>query len=302
VPPQFQLSRLQGGNNWHAATALKRGSPLSNGTELSGERQRERKVIGAGFELFSVSYSAAHLRCFTKTSHSRLPLLADLSKIATLRRIILPKKEGFSMSFYRLKITLLDVHRPIWRRFVVPSDIRLGHLHEVIQAVMGWYNCHLHEFEANKQRYKTAQWIDRSWDDALPEEKYSLQELASKKGAKIGYCYDFGDNWCHNIVVEDTHHEDSDQPGPIYCIEGVGACPPEDCGSTHGFAEFCEIMADPKHPEYKDYKEWFGGKYDPDHFDLDVVNKRLGVKRSTATAKKGTKKSTKKTTKKTGRV
>ena len=202
--------------------------------------------------------------------------------------------------FYCLKITLKYVHCPIWRRFVVPSNIRLDKFHEVIQTIMGWCNGHLHAFEVsqgrrNIQSYKAAEWIE-DWDDSLPEGKYTLESLLSEKGAKIKYRYDFGDNWEHEILLENPNYDAPDQPGPIFCIKGVRACPPEDCGSTWGFENFCEAIADPKHPEHKELKEWYGGKYDPEHFDLDGVNEELGVKRPSAPTKKAKKKITKKKT------
>ena len=200
--------------------------------------------------------------------------------------------------FYCLKITLKDVHRPIWRRFVVPSDIPLNEFHDVIQTVMGWCNAHLHEFEVGKghrdtQGYSPAEWIE-DWDDSLPEEEYTLESLLSEKGAKIKYVYDFGDHWEHEILLENPNYDAPDQPGLIFCIKGVGACPPEDCGSTHGFENFCEAIADPKHPEHKEFKEWYGGKYDPDHFDLDGINEDLGVECPSIPTKKAKKKTTKK--------
>jgi len=42
--------------------------------------------------------------------------------------------------------------------------------------------------------------------------------------------------------------------------------------------DFCEAIADKNHPEHRELKEWYGGKYDPEHFDLAKVNKALGVK------------------------
>jgi hypothetical protein len=201
--------------------------------------------------------------------------------------------------FYCLKITLKGVHRPIWRRFVVPSNIPLGEFHDVLQTIMGWMNSHLHAFEVGNARssiqsYKTAQWIEPDWDDSLPEEEYTLEMLLTKKGAKITYLYDFGDYWQHEILLENPDYDDPNQPAPIFCIKGVGACPPEDCGSTFGFEEFCEAMANSKHPEYKTYQEWYGGKYDPEHFDLDGVNEGLGIKRQAVPTKKVKKKVTKK--------
>jgi hypothetical protein len=43
----------------------------------------------------------------------------------------------------RLRIELADISPPIWRRVEVPLDLTFKHLHDVIQAVMGWEDCHL---------------------------------------------------------------------------------------------------------------------------------------------------------------
>ncbi len=53
----------------------------------------------------------------------------------------------------RLKVVLKGIRPPIWRRFLVPSDITLGRLHDCLQAVMGWSDSHLHQFEARGVRY-----------------------------------------------------------------------------------------------------------------------------------------------------
>jgi pRiA4b ORF-3-like protein len=50
-------------------------------------------------------------------------------------------------SIYQLKITLIGVAPPIWRRIEVPSSIKLCCLHSALQVVMGWTDSHLHQFE-----------------------------------------------------------------------------------------------------------------------------------------------------------
>jgi hypothetical protein len=50
-------------------------------------------------------------------------------------------------SIYQLKITLLEIEPPIWRRIQVPSTMPLCCLHDAIQAVMGWTDSHLHQFD-----------------------------------------------------------------------------------------------------------------------------------------------------------
>ncbi|MDJ0576160.1 MAG: plasmid pRiA4b ORF-3 family protein [Xenococcaceae cyanobacterium MO_234.B1] len=46
-------------------------------------------------------------------------------------------------TIYQLKITLRDIRPPIWRRVQVESSTTLSQLHLIVQAAMGWYNCHL---------------------------------------------------------------------------------------------------------------------------------------------------------------
>lgn len=56
---------------------------------------------------------------------------------------------------YQLKVTLDCIKPRIWRRLVVPSDIMLDKLHEVLQVAMGWTNSHLHQFIVGKTYWGT---------------------------------------------------------------------------------------------------------------------------------------------------
>jgi len=51
---------------------------------------------------------------------------------------------------YQIKITLNDTKPPIWRRFLVESNVKLPDLHKIIQTVMGWTNSHLHQFDKKR--------------------------------------------------------------------------------------------------------------------------------------------------------
>jgi len=59
------------------------------------------------------------------------------------------------------------------------------------------------------------------------------------------------------------------------CIEGKMNCPPEDCGGVWGYSDLLEILIDPKHEEYEDYIEWLGDDFDPNEFDLEMINTML---------------------------
>ena len=103
-------------------------------------------------------------------------------------------------SCLQLKIELAWIKPVIWRRIVVPEAINLHKLHQVIQVVMGWRDCHLHEFIIDGKRYGSP---DPYSDDTFPEEQTRLgSALENRKSFK--YIYDFGDSWEHRIKLEKT--------------------------------------------------------------------------------------------------
>ena len=52
-----------------------------------------------------------------------------------------------------VRIELRDSDPVIWRQVEVPTSITLKALHNVIQAVMGWFDYHLWEFTIGERRY-----------------------------------------------------------------------------------------------------------------------------------------------------
>jgi hypothetical protein len=177
---------------------------------------------------------------------------------------------------YQLKITLRRSKPPIWRRVVVRADMRLDRLHTVIQIVMGWTNSHLHQFSAGSGFALTFYGTpDPEFagmgNQTLNEKRYTIADLAPAARRKIGYEYDFGDSWEHQVAVEKVLPPDAAFRHPV-CLAGANACPPEDCGGIGGYYNLLEILGDPDHPEHEEMKEWIGGEFDPARFDLDGVN------------------------------
>ena len=168
---------------------------------------------------------------------------------------------------FQFKITLHESNPPIWRRIQVP-DCTLADLHELIQAAMGWENCHLHQFIVSDVRYGIP-------DPELGlenENKVRLSQIVPESGTpfRFRYKYDFGDGWLHDILFEDCPPHDVGQKYPL-CLEGSRACPPEDVGGLWGYAEFLEAIADPKHEQHDELLEWIGGKFDPGKFDAKAA-------------------------------
>ena len=169
---------------------------------------------------------------------------------------------------FRFKITLHDIKPPIWRRVQVP-DCTLGNLHTLIQAAMGWENCHLHQFIVDGVRYG----VPEPELNLKNESRVLISEIVSKNG-KFLYEYDFGDGWLHDIVFEGHSPIDLGRNYPV-CLDGSRACPPEDVGGPWGYADFLEAIADPKHEQHVALLEWIGGKFDPEGFDAKAVTKAM---------------------------
>ena len=147
----------------------------------------------------------------------------------------------------------------------------MARLHDVIQRAMGWQDYHLHEFEIGDVRYGIDDGED--WEPPKDERRARLHQVAPL-GISFAYQYDFGDCWDHEIEVEALLPQDAGRLYPV-CIDGEGACPPEDCGGPSGFAEMVEVLADPDHEEHESMRMWAGEGYDPERFDLAAVNETL---------------------------
>jgi Plasmid pRiA4b ORF-3-like protein len=174
----------------------------------------------------------------------------------------------------QIKVTLLDVEPPVWRRVLVPCTIRLDRLDRVIQAAMGWTNSHLHMFVRGADHYGRPD-LDLPMRD---ERIATLRDLAGGEGDRFTYEYDFGDGWDHEILLEKLIDAEQGDRYPA-CVAGEQACPPEDSGGAFGYMELVEIVATPGHPDHDALLRWLGiekgADFDPARFDLVEANRRL---------------------------
>ena len=174
---------------------------------------------------------------------------------------------------FQLRIELMEVLPPVWRRFLVPGSITLPGLHRVIQEVMGWENYHLHLFRFGKKEYGIP---DPEYPSEMRNERgRRLREFLRDEGEMFEYQYDFGDNWEHDVVVERI--VTGVEVTAARCLEGERSCPPEDVGSPSGYMEYLEALKDPSHPDHQQMVEWRGPSFDPERFDLKRINRRLSV-------------------------
>ncbi len=183
-----------------------------------------------------------------------------------------------SENVYQIRIDLQYAKPPIWRRVLVPTDIMLDEMHAIIQAVFSWDNSHLHCF------------IDGYFDDysvfigppsvdvEMDEAECPLVDVLAGEGDRLIYEYDFGDSWRHVLKVEKVlprEEVEAEYDQLPVCIKGRLAAPPDDIGGIGGYYYSLEILQDPNHEQYEDYKGWYEESFDPEVFDIDEANERL---------------------------
>jgi hypothetical protein len=185
---------------------------------------------------------------------------------------------------FQLKIVLEDSKPPIWRRVLVPANLRLPDLHGVVQLAMGWRDAHLYHFMVGNRSESVRFYGDPDLLDIdlmqqaegrfINDLNVPIDHLLVNRNDWIRYEYDFGDGWIHRLTLEDIHVQPLKLARLPRCVAGRRACPPEDSGGVPGYEQVLEILANPAHPEHQELLVWIGS-FDQKRFDLDAVNAEL---------------------------
>ncbi len=182
-------------------------------------------------------------------------------------------------STYQLKIKLKAITPPIWRRFQVSGNVSLYKLHLILQSMMRWQNYHLFEFQIGEIRFGIPDPED--FYGTISARRYKLNRIITREKTRFIYRYDFGDGWEHEIVVEKIIPGEKELKHPV-CLEGERGGPPEDSGGPHGYEQYLKILSTPPPANPEDEDEeirssriWLGEDFDPEHFDLEEINRKL---------------------------
>lgn len=153
-----------------------------------------------------------------------------------------------------VRVTLLRTDPLVWRQVEVPCDYSFWDLHVAIQDAIGWSDSHLHEFELPDGLQLG---IPEQGDNTSPAVwEHDIADHLSV-GMDVGYLYDFGDMWRHQLqVMEEKPRGVGRYPR---CTGGASLAPPDDCGGWSGWEEVKEVMAGPKDEEYRELRDWLKG-------------------------------------------
>ena len=178
-----------------------------------------------------------------------------------------------------LYIEVQDIKPLIWRRLLVPLTITLPKLHDILQITLGWTDSHLHSFTFGERSFSMP--YDEFFGELEMEDerRKTLGAVLGRDRGEFSYLYDFGDSWRCRIRVTPRPDADPDWSYPL-CVGGARAVPPDDVGGTTGYERFLEVIRDPQHEEHEETLVWIGGAFDPEGFDLNVVNRIVRYRRA----------------------
>ncbi len=181
-------------------------------------------------------------------------------------------------TLYRLHVALEAVELTVWRRILVPDTLNLARLGDVLQTAMGWTNGNLHEFCVDGQRYGMLD-DDYAESPALRlDQLYSVGQVLGESVSAFSYAYDFGDNWCHSIVVEAMLSAEGQDTAPR-CVDGANACPPEHLGGVTAYQTLLRALRDPSVAVSASIRRRCEQGFDPHAFDVAAVNQALRQRR-----------------------
>lgn len=183
-----------------------------------------------------------------------------------------------------VRVDVDDTGPPVWRRLVLRGDLTLDQVHDIVQAAFGWESYHLHKFwpGPTKRVWRGPSFLTEfdvaEGEEGVLESEVRLDQLLRRKGSRLFYTYDFGDDWTHTIKLESRAPLEPDAPTAV-CTGGRMAGPLEDCGGPWGHNELvAAYQADPSLASLdEDRREWLPPDWDPTAFDLDEVAQRLSL-------------------------
>lgn len=170
---------------------------------------------------------------------------------------------------YQFKIELMGISPSIWRSVQLNDNTQLLDLHYAVQIAMGWYDSHLYQFKNNELIYGDPDALED--ESVLDDSVVNVVDVFKAEKDSIDYVYDFEDNWEHKIILEKI----IESPKPLehmLCVGGKRNCPPEDCGGVAAYLDMLEVLKTPDTEEYTELIEWLGGEFDPEFFEMSIIN------------------------------
>jgi hypothetical protein len=108
--------------------------------------------------------------------------------------------------YFELDVALQEIQPRIWRRFLIRTTSTFAQLHKAIQQSFGWQDYHLWEFRLPTFDGAPIAGVPTDEDFGRPTPDARDVKLSSYFTGKnvtewCEYVYDFGDDWCHEVML-----------------------------------------------------------------------------------------------------
>ena len=148
------------------------------------------------------------------------------------------------MKAYDIKIRLNDFRPLTWRDLIIPSGITFKQLHDIIQIVMDFADCHLYSFDFKDKGIYIVDYNRNAFiEDEEIDSNITLIDEYFESENKSYYSYDFGDGW--EFTIEIKKSVESDKQYPILKRYKGDYNPVEDCGGVYGLSELIYYKENP---------------------------------------------------------
>lgn len=176
-------------------------------------------------------------------------------------------EETFDDRVMTLRVDLLGLHPPMWRRLVVGMWGSLADLDLIVSQAFGRDGFAGSEFEV-----LDVQSLRRNYGRGAGA-TVPIGVVLHGPGDRLGYVYGTFDQWQHLITVEAVGARNPTARYPRL-IGGERAAPPEDLGGPDEYRDLLLALADPDSPDHDSAVEWVGEDYDPEHFEIPAARDR----------------------------
>ncbi|MFH1809069.1 MAG: DUF1841 family protein [Pseudomonadota bacterium] len=173
---------------------------------------------------------------------------------------------------FRVQVRLLGTEPAVWRELELPAHLTLLGVHEVIFTAMGWRSATDFAFEIGMRRQATVN-PDNLWQVGERLDA-TLADLLSRSGQPLHYIHDLEVLWDHEIELVEVVEREGDSP---CCVNGQGACPPDDAGGPATYRHLLEALAHPSHREHHKAQAVLGADFNPQGFDLEHTSQALAA-------------------------
>ena len=205
--------------------------------------------------------------------------------MGNVKKVLKSNTKDKKYKSYIIKVTIKNTHPPVWRRLQIPAGITFHELNAIIQLAFNWCGYHLYSFEIGDREDEDYVLIETPNDllydfnfKVINSTKTKIDKYFDKI-KKLKYTYDFGDNWIHDIQIENVVESEEKLKNPV-CLKAKMASLPEDCGGPWGYEDLLNVINNPKDERYQDMKDWLEQGYsvwydDRTYVDLDEINMEL---------------------------